>query len=433
MRIVKLPKKNGSFRTIYVPTIEEKAKLSAVKHEIERRVQNQKCKDVIHGFVRGKSSVTNAMSHVGHKFTLTMDLKDFFDSVTELRLRGKISKELQDLCLVDGAARQGLPTSPAMANLAATDIDKAILKLFGKHKLQVVYTRYADDLTFSFNEREVASLLLTEIPKIVTRSGFKIATEKTHLYESSKGRRIITGIAVDDSLHPTRGTKRKLRAALHQKRLNQANGLREWMRLKTPQARNSNLITHDGMLDEVNSVAKAWGLRNLSATKMPDKGPDIDLGDNCIITGDPVMMLGMSTFTTGWTSCMNHPNGCHRRGTVFWTHLRGTRIAALLSDKTATHGGVTRNRMIARCLIHTLEDGRLVYDRIYGGQMQTLIDKLNAFGAISMAQARAKPGRVVGHAPSKWKAWFDNLHSHTSIAKSGRWKGQKVRVCTLTK
>lgn len=432
MRIIRLPKNNGKFRTIYVPSRKEKAALRAVKHLIERRVKNVgPVHEVVHGFVKGRSPVTNAQAHVGHQFTLTMDLRDFFDSVTEMRLRGKLSKGLQDVVLVDGAARQGLPTSPAVANLAAVDIDKAILKLLEKHGTQVVYTRYADDLTFSYDNEAITSLLLSEIPKIVTRTGFKMAPEKTQLYRASAGRRMVTGVAVDDTIHPTRAAKRRLRAALHQGNLKQAEGLKEWMKLREPIKRRFKTVENGDVIDEVKAVAKAWNLTNISPEKIPDKGPDVDLGDNCVITGDPVLMLGMSTFTTGWKSCMAHPHGGRRRGTVFWMHLEGTRIAALFSDRMVEHGGVSRRGMLARCLVHSLEGGGMVIDRIYGDPVdrERLRLKLRAAGCMTVVEAKGR--QIKGEAPARWKAWFDNAKSVvTKAGANGKWKkGSNIRRC----
>lgn len=435
MRIVKIPKGHGKFRTIYVPNREQKAALRAVKSGIERRVKNSGAAfDVIHGFVKGRSPITNAATHIGHEFTLTMDLKDFFDSVTAEKLRGKLANDIQQLVLVDGAARQGLPTSPAVANLAAIDIDRAILKFFDKKNIQAVYTRYADDLTFSYDDESVTSLLLTEVKNIVTRTGFKLADQKTHLYRAKSGRRIVTGVAVDDQgIHPTREMKRRLRAAKHRGNKAQVAGLTEWCKLKPPHIKVGQVLDSSDVIEQVIAVAKAWNLPSVSANKIPDKGEDVDLGEGCRITGDPVLMLGMSTFTTGWRSCMRHPDGGNRRGSIFWMHLEGTRIAAFFSEKTGEHGGVVRPLMRARALVHQLEDGTLVYDRVYGGQEDAnrLVQRLEANGIVYIKKNSHTGKKIVGHAPSTWKAYFDSVANRISKATDGRWRGRSVRSCYL--
>lgn len=418
MRIVKLPKrKRGEYRTIYVPSREEKVQLRSIAGDIARKAERL-AGSVVHGFTRGRNAVTNAQQHVGYAYTTCFDLKDFFDTVTERQLRGKLKKAELALVLVDGAARQGLPTSPAVANLAAADMDAAILKWCDKKG--IVYTRYADDLAFSYNDPGMLPELLKTIPAIVSRCGFKINASKTRTMSAKAGRRTITGVAVDDTgVYPTRRAKRRLRAAEHQKRTNQARGLREWCAVKTPRPRQDT--------GDLTSLCQAWGIRKLPLSKLPLKSPAEDLGNGCIVTPDPVYMIGMSNWTTGWRSCMRHPDGQFRKGVPFWLFLRGTRIAALLSDKTMVVAGVERRVMRARALVHELRNGRKVYDRVYGNPADTkiLVEQLRAAGYVSTAEAH---GTVVGHAPARWRAYFDTLKSSTARATAGPWKGKKVRI-----
>jgi hypothetical protein len=159
----------------------------------------------MHGFVRRRSPVTNAQAHVGHRYTLTMDLRDFFATVTQEKLRGRLSQEIIESIVVDGATRQGLPTSPSAANLAAAPMDDAIMKWAERASKQFVYTRYADDISISYDDPTLTPILLAQIPQIIRRCGFRIAEEKTHVWDAHMGRRIITGVAVDDSVHPPSG------------------------------------------------------------------------------------------------------------------------------------------------------------------------------------------------------------------------------------
>jgi len=45
-----------------------------------------------HGFVPGRSIVTNATPHVSQKIVINLDLKDFFPSVTFRRVKGLFEK-----------------------------------------------------------------------------------------------------------------------------------------------------------------------------------------------------------------------------------------------------------------------------------------------------------------------------------------------------
>ena len=86
MRVFKLPKKSGGYRTIHAPSKKEKAEyrslippLTALCQKLEKDTLG--C-EALHGFMPGRSAVTNAMQHVGDwEYTLNFDLKDFFDSV----------------------------------------------------------------------------------------------------------------------------------------------------------------------------------------------------------------------------------------------------------------------------------------------------------------------------------------------------------------
>jgi RNA-directed DNA polymerase len=227
MKIITIPKRNGKFRTIYCPSPEEKKRSASWIKLAQASLMVQPQVDVIHGFMPGRSPVTNATAHIGWEYSLSFDLKDFFDSVTQTHIaQFFLSNEvLFSDCFYDGAARQGLPSSPVIANLAAAPMDEQICKLITKGRLgqNFAYTRYADDLTFSFNHHSVGEMLKERIPQIVESFGFTINPAKTHLQCSKAGRRIITGVAVDKtSIHPTREVKRRLRAMRHQL----SNGLR---------------------------------------------------------------------------------------------------------------------------------------------------------------------------------------------------------------
>ncbi len=447
---VDIPKKSGGTRTIYVPTRTEKAVFRALLPEISQRVEHlpDKIREVIHGFRAYRSPVTMALQHVGHRWSICMDLSDFFPSVTEARLKGRLAKTLIEKVLIDGHAAQGLPTSPAVANLAASPMDKAILKWITKSGKQMVYTRYADDLTFSGDEDEYIPKILEAIPRIVSRCGFKVNPRKTHIYHSKGGRRTICGVSVgDNDIKVPRRTRRRLRAAQFQARNGvelapqRAAGLLEWTKLKEPNPPRVSLVDQVSpreMQDQIRAVCAAWNLAAPHLNRVPDHGEDIDLGGDCIITGDPIYILGMSTYTTGWVSCMRHPSGAYRRGVIFWLHLRGMRISAYLSSRTATHGGVTRRLMKARAHVYQLRgpEGILVYNRPYGStcDVEVLERQLVAHGVVPIreAQRRFRRQKVVGHAPARWKSYFDwGLHSSTTNVKGGFWAGKQVRVVYL--
>ena len=249
MKTIRIPKKNGSFRLIYVPSRDRKQRLRALLPELNEWQQAICDPAIVHAFFPGHSAITNAMAHIGYAYSLSFDLSDFFDTITADkvdRLSSLLSHEIRHMVVVDGAARQGLPTSPAIANIVAASMDKVIQAFLHTLPAPVVYTRYADDLTFSYSSYAITPLLVAHIPTIVTAQGFMINPHKTQLQFASKGRRMICGIAVDDDgIHATRASKRHLRAAEHHAKTEKddkkrkmshqkAHGLKEWTKLKVP-------------------------------------------------------------------------------------------------------------------------------------------------------------------------------------------------------
>jgi RNA-directed DNA polymerase len=239
MRITKVPKGNGKFRTIYCPSHNEKYDLTRLVPSLNHMALEIDTHKVAHGFMPGRSIITNALAHVGDwKITLHFDFEDFFDSVTpdhcqEVPKRAAQHHEFRrrtsawNIAFPDGAARQGLPTSPALANIAAAPFDAALIalrdtltpkrRLLGSRGPAFVYTRYADDLSFSCNSESVATRIQQEIPALAARFGFKINPAKTTRQHAAAGLRTITGIAVTPTgIRPTRRARRKLRAATHQ-------------------------------------------------------------------------------------------------------------------------------------------------------------------------------------------------------------------------
>ncbi len=115
-----------------------------------------------HGFVSGRSIVTNASQHCAKSLVINVDLTSFFHAVTFQRVRGillplgcsmKEANRIAAICTItrpDGRyLPQGACTSPSLANLAARNLDSRLHGLASS--LGMVYTRYADDMTFSGN------------------------------------------------------------------------------------------------------------------------------------------------------------------------------------------------------------------------------------------------------------------------------------------
>ena len=246
MKFIEIPKRSGGVRKICVPGPKRKRRCRDSIPTLQAIVRQVCDLEVVHGFAELRSPVTNALKHVGYEYTLSFDLKDFFDHVkfdmVEKVLRSAKTfprgsatvrwlRDRSSPSFHDKVARQGLPTSPILANIAAAAMDKEILEHIGQGK--IVYTRYADDLCFSFDSKWSAGRLKYHVPLITKRHGFVVNDKKTRLQWAKVGRRIITGVAVDDKgIHPTRAFRRRLRAAIHNAKTGRVKHFpkRQWTR-----------------------------------------------------------------------------------------------------------------------------------------------------------------------------------------------------------
>lgn len=231
-----IPKKTGGERLISAPM----PQLKAAQHWVlNTLLQPVPIHHAAHGFVPGRSIMTNARPHVGKAIVVNLDLKDFFPSVGWLRVRGlfqslgyspQIATILAMICTeaetkeieIDGrrwfvhASKrhlpQGSPASPALTNLLCRRLDKRLSGLVAKAGF--TYTRYADDLTFSTNDKDAdVGRLIGAVRRIVTAEGFTVHPDKTRVMR--RGRRMeVTGLVVNDRLGVPRDTLRKFRAAI---------------------------------------------------------------------------------------------------------------------------------------------------------------------------------------------------------------------------
>ena len=256
MRIRKIPKGNGRFRTIYVPNAAEKRKLRALLpllHELHAKlVDEHGTRGIAHGFVENRNPVTCALPHRGFQVTVSCDLENWFDTVSKQQLLDAgVPSEVAEQITVDGFVRQGLPTSPVAANIAAVKMDAYLLTLLRRYACAFCYTRYADDITVSFGYDGPGGVV-SDIVLAAFSMDWSLNHDKTHVQDAKAGRRIVVGIAVDDRVQATRKTRRKLRASRHQAQgkiyrngkhigggvnpvaTNSANGIAEWAACKLP-------------------------------------------------------------------------------------------------------------------------------------------------------------------------------------------------------
>jgi hypothetical protein len=109
---------------------------------------------------------------------------------------------------------QGAPTSPALANLAAFRLDRRLRGLAAA--LELTYTRYADDITFSGPDRllRIADQLRSTIGHIARAEGFTVNDRKSTL-TTRAGRQQVCGVVVNQRPNVPRADYDTLKAILH--------------------------------------------------------------------------------------------------------------------------------------------------------------------------------------------------------------------------
>lgn len=226
-----IPKAKGGTRRIAAP----RARLRVVQRIIlDQILAKVPLHDACHGFVAGRSTVTNASPHRGSAIVIKLDLQDFFPTVHYRRVRGlfawlgysaEVSATLAGLTtyrpkLADGEVAwpgvlpQGAPTSPALANLACRRLDQRLAQLAAK--FSATYTRYADDMTFSFARQPEVRLgrFLWWVDGICQQEGFTERADKRRILRANSQQRI-TGLVVNHTVNVPRHERRRFRAILH--------------------------------------------------------------------------------------------------------------------------------------------------------------------------------------------------------------------------
>lgn len=232
-----IPKKSGGVRTIHAPE-PQLALLQTRLAELlyacvhEKQKTDRRFWFASHGFHQGRTIVSNAEVHRRRRFVFNLDLENFFGTINFGRVRGffihdsmfllepKIATIIAQIACHDNALPQGSPCSPVISNLIGNILDSRLLAL--ARDARCTYTRYADDLTFSTNEKlfpteiavnvhgadwEVGKKLRKEIEK----SGFFINPVKTRM-SLRRSRQTVTGLVVNEKANINQDYYRAARA-----------------------------------------------------------------------------------------------------------------------------------------------------------------------------------------------------------------------------
>lgn len=189
----------------------------------------------VHGFVAQRSVKTNALAHLQRRFVVNLDLKDFFPTISENRVEGmlsslgiapRVAEIIARICCNNRHLPQGAPSSPVLSNMICFRLDKNLMEL--AKETRCIYTRYADDITFSNHQPPIAlfetklpqagrflpDLFVPQLRAVVQQNGFVMNPDKAH-YADRHSRRIVTGLKINELLNVDRRYVRNIRAALH--------------------------------------------------------------------------------------------------------------------------------------------------------------------------------------------------------------------------
>ena len=204
-------------RTVTAPSLPLKRRQRWILTQILSCLSVSPC---AHGFEPDRSIQTNARLHADHAYVLCLDIHDFFPSISQESVENvfleagysrSASAALAEVCCFKGALPQGAPTSPRLSNVIFKPLDSQLEAAAGQRG--ALYSRYADDLTFS--SRHDLGNLLHEVKRLLWARGFRLNEKKIHCYGPGVPKKI-TGLVVQDgSVRVPKRFKRKLRQEIY--------------------------------------------------------------------------------------------------------------------------------------------------------------------------------------------------------------------------
>lgn len=234
-----IPKKSGGKRRILAPSDKLKTLQGRLASLLEKIYTPR---EPVKAFREGSSIVANAHPHCRKKYVFNIDLENFFGTITFRRIRGMLiakpysltaetASVIAHLATVNGILPQGAPSSPILSNMLCASLDRELYSLAKRNR--AVYTRYADDITFSFYSpaeylpKNVVEYSLSngkpnhyyskvgqELEAIVHQHGFAINLDKVRLQGPGE-RRLVTGLVTNQKPNIPRTYVRKTAALIH--------------------------------------------------------------------------------------------------------------------------------------------------------------------------------------------------------------------------
>ncbi|ODY82065.1 retron St85 family RNA-directed DNA polymerase [Vibrio parahaemolyticus] len=223
-RTFTMAKKSGGTRLISAP----RAFIKTIQYWItDYFLYRLKTHERCFSYKKGLSIKDNARLHLNKKYILCLDIESFFDNINQKDvinllinsgIENKLSIAMSFLLTLNNTLPQGAPSSPLISNAHLFDFDKKITEI--ANNSNVTYTRYADDLTFSCDQKSTLEKIKVIVNEKLNEIGLNIKNDKTRIL-SEHNSQIITGIAVNNNnLRPSRKFRKKVRVLFYQAKIN---------------------------------------------------------------------------------------------------------------------------------------------------------------------------------------------------------------------
>ena len=226
-KVYRIPKRNFGYRVIAQPSRE----LKKYQRKFIKILQLPCHKSAI-GYRKGFSIKDNAAPHSSSKYLLKLDLENFFLKITPEIFWSECQKNyLLDLLDLKCDEKQlinqllfwcpskkqngklvlsiGAPSSPMVSNFTMFSFDENINNYCLNHN--ITYTRYADDLSFSSNDRSQLEILIVVVQRelqLQFQGAHRLNLNKTVLLSKGHNRHI-TGITLTNDGKLSLGRNRK--------------------------------------------------------------------------------------------------------------------------------------------------------------------------------------------------------------------------------
>lgn len=216
-RTFRILKRNGNQRTLQEP-------LPSLKEIQDWILVNLLYEIPINRFAKAyipnRNLIDNVKYHRNKQVVVSLDIQDFFSSISRnsienifLRIgySSNISNLISKLCTLNDSLPQGASTSPYLSNIFLNDFD-IIVSTFARLN-NIRYTRYADDLTFSGDIENTASLI-DFIEFELARLQLRLNKDKVKVMGQNV-RQLVTGIVVNSVVQAPKKYRDKIRQEVY--------------------------------------------------------------------------------------------------------------------------------------------------------------------------------------------------------------------------